>query len=131
MPTTKTKDPIKGDRIIDYLDEVIDMAPDGSLQLEGHLGPDGKHCVLYDRPKEARGPTDRRYLLRLSSPTGEEARQRVFNHEESAVSFLDGIERGLEMKRKPRGAAAKKVGFIEPTIKDGPTIRNRRRHARP
>ncbi len=98
---------LKGDRIVDFLKETIDVAPDGSLIFEGHLGPDHLKVSLYDRPAEARGTTGRRFLIRLQDAHGEENRTRVFQHEPSAVEFLTGLSEGRDMRLPARGVASR------------------------
>lgn len=94
------------DRILDYLAGSLEVTEDATLILEGNLRD--RIVSVADRSVDSRGSM-RRFYMRVSKP-GSPALDftRVYSAEASVVAALDGLEKGVDIKRTPKGVAAKR-----------------------
>jgi hypothetical protein len=110
------------DRILDYLTGPVEVTEDATLIMEGTLKE--RTVSVADRSVATRGEL-RRFFVRISKP-GSEALDftRVYSAEASVVAALDGLEKGVDIKRTPKGVAARKRA--QPTKTPSRVIRDRR-----
>jgi hypothetical protein len=110
------------DRILDYLTGPVEVTEDATLIMEGILKE--RTISVADRSVSTRGDM-RRFYMRISKP-GSLAVDftRVYAAEASVVAALDGLEKGLDIKRPARGVAAKRKRT--PTKAPSRVIRDRR-----